>query len=100
MRISDWSSDVCSSDLSGPPSLSCNLSSVGISSRQGPHQVAQMLSSTILHRKSVSVTVLPLPSLKGRSATVRGASCKDRSERRRVGEEGVRTCSSRWSQYH
>src|SRR3546814_1753427 len=77
MRISDWSSDVCSSDLSGPPSLSCNLSSVGISSRQGPHQVAQMLSSTILPRKSVSVTDLPLPSLKRSSATVRGASCKD-----------------------
>src|SRR3546814_10712346 len=36
-----------------------------------------MLSSTILPRKSVSVTDLPLPSLKRSSATVRGASSQD-----------------------
>src|SRR3546814_5659201 len=45
MRISDWSSDVCSSDL--------------ISSRQGGHQVAHMLRSTVCPRKSDKLPIEP-----------------------------------------
>src|SRR3546814_5455002 len=49
---------------SDPPSVACSRSRVGISSRQGPHQVAQRLSSTSLPRKSARESRLPLPSMK------------------------------------
>src|SRR3546814_10545217 len=56
MRISDWSSDVCSSDLSSsmlslaivtfPPSSSAISSSAGPIMRHGPHHSAQKSTST------------------------------------------------------
>src|SRR3546814_2883262 len=74
MRISDWSSDVCSSDL---------LRRSAIDSRQ---------------RRADAGTDL----LKRRIADrVHSAACrKGRSEERRVGKECVSTCRSRWSPYH
>src|SRR3546814_8648578 len=70
MRISDWSSDVCSSDL---------VESIG------------PVSSIV---KTVSPTENCEPSL----AVTRGGP--GRSEERRVGKECVSTCRSRWSPYH
>src|SRR3546814_2767727 len=61
MRISDWSSDVCSSDL---PSVRPNSILTGSS------------TSPITERS------------------------RARSEERRVGNECVSTCRSRWSPYH
>src|SRR3546814_11414746 len=78
MRISDWSSDVCSSDLPDP-----DLDAV----RAGIDQCARRLgrgdvAGNDLHR--IGQLLDPL----------------DRSEARRVGKEGVSTCRSRWSPYH
>src|SRR3546814_11645468 len=118
MRISDWSSDVCSSDLSRPArrawpdSRCCRL--------RGPFcgggkccSIAPWPSaypptgrnSTFIHiilsgeRRWVSSTGRS-PLSPGRHAAwahrTRGAS---RSEERRVGKEGVSTCRSRWSPY-
>src|SRR4029453_49054 len=42
-----------------PPSLASSLSSAGISSRQGTHQVAQIFKSTTLPAKSWSVLLAP-----------------------------------------
>src|SRR5262245_11575168 len=42
-----------------PPSLASSLSSAGISSRQGTHQVAQRFKSTTLPAKSWSVLMAP-----------------------------------------
>src|SRR3546814_18642358 len=108
MRISDWSLDVCSSDLR----------SECLASRSGPLDPAQ----TILIPNHL--TQHPLPSLKtdeGRFVSVfensRGqqlilivdkttktgqfsAGEAGRSEERRVGKECVSTCRSRWSPYH
>src|SRR3546814_10041077 len=71
MRISDWSSDVCSSDLveiAGP--------------RRGARKhVGEILQGQRLDQHFVG------PSLQ-------------RSEERRVGKECVSTCRSRWSPYH
>src|SRR3546814_3535195 len=47
---------------SGPPSPAWSRSSEGISSRQGTHQVAQMLSSTNRPSNAFSVISSPSPS--------------------------------------
>src|SRR3546814_4046568 len=74
MRISDWSSDVCSSDLGG----ACR----GWRCRWGGHCSRQ-------------AACLPRA---GASCRSRGSAW--RSEERRVGKECVSTCRSRWSPYH
>src|SRR3546814_3051050 len=86
MRISDWSSDVCSSDLIGQHHLSR------------------------LYRLGVRVLLRLRPGLLGEPPGKRlvttvtlGDRCLRlaiRSEERRVGKECVSTCSSRWSPYH
>src|SRR3546814_1286125 len=78
MRISDWSSDVCSSDLKP-------FSTDGIYSRG-------MLPPLISSRK-----VMPDPRSPGETCTL---TRPNRSEERRVGKECVSTCRSRWSPYH
>src|SRR3546814_14608739 len=79
MRISDWSSDVCSSDLVGRGG---GGSAVG---RGAP-------SSTSLR---VSGAVERVGRAFPRAVGAGGA----RSEERRVGKECVSTCRSRWSPY-
>src|SRR3546814_1504172 len=75
MRISDWSSDVCSSDL--------YLVHLG-------EQAARGLLSHLRRRQ-----------LRGLGRIVAGArERRHRSEERRVGKECVSTCRSRWSPYH
>src|SRR3546814_8212538 len=78
MRISDWSSDVCSSDL--------------LSHRAG-FSVSAFSSSS--RRKALSLSKMP-PQQRQRGSDL----VDDRSEERRVGKECVSTCRSRWSQYH
>src|SRR3546814_19838508 len=83
-RTSDWSSDVCSSDLSLPRH--------GHSSHDGASTSAYaLLSST--SENSASTT-----SSSAFGASPPGAAA--RSEERRVGKECVSTCRSRWSTYH
>src|SRR3546814_15139167 len=71
MRISDWSSDVCSSDLQRPVALE----------GEGRGPLPHSLSDARRRR---------------RAAAQHGR----RSEERRVGKECVSTCRSRWSPYH
>src|SRR3546814_5293476 len=77
MRISDWSSDVCSSDLHGA-----------------------VVRGGAAHREDrpdpVDVRLLRV-CRKGRADE---PCCEHRSEERRVGKECVSTCRSRWSPYH
>src|SRR3546814_17968545 len=82
MRISDWSSDVCSSDLNISPT-----------------------SPTPLTGAMCRPMIRPGWFDTQRNAPRRiGAGSGDctglRSAERRVGKECVSTCSSRWSQYH
>src|SRR3546814_2765299 len=72
MRISDWSSDVCSSDL-----------------LYHPHILALLLCRRLLRLLDLHLFLgSPLPQF------------FLRSEERRVGKECVSTCRSRWSPYH
>src|SRR3546814_9093070 len=75
MRISDWSSDVCSSDL---PCASTRMRVAADLQVLGDREVGKQ------------------PPTLGRD---RDAAAQ-RSEARRVGKECVSTCRSRWSSYH
>src|SRR3546814_11044229 len=89
MRISDWSSDVCSSDL--PPG----------------ERVPDAMTLNADCRRTIAMrwmTVLAGPLLAvtagGAAAETIYVSKEKRSEERRVGKECVSTCRSRWSPYH
>src|SRR3546814_7334944 len=83
MRISDWSSDVCSSDLV----------------RAG---LALKLQGDVLgHVTEPGPLLEPLPETTAPSQGARMfGDARERSEERRVGKECVSTCRSRWSPYH
>src|SRR3546814_4957736 len=85
MRISDWSSDVCSSDL---------LILAGMCSDPMLMYSCSFAVTTIvppLSRIILQAFLLRFQREKRRSV---------RSEERRVGKECVSTCRSRWSPYH
>src|SRR3546814_11361409 len=86
MRISDWSSDVCSSDL---------VVIVRHSRAQGHFapthrlQLQLVVGETVGDRRQRRACVVVAVDMRG-----------ERSEERRVGKECVSTCRSRWSPYH
>src|SRR3546814_1748508 len=83
MRISDWSSDVCSSDLPDADRARFPFRS-GQATRVGG--VAARISDGSCVSPGLGLT--------------RAAMLHERSEERRVGKECVSTCRSRWSPYH
>src|SRR3546814_13342529 len=103
MPISDWSSDVCSSDLPGDP----GVSPVEHGARWRPDHAAQSRHSANHHDPSQSAgprTGDPRPDTRAMARkgklTWPTSSLVSRSEERRVGKECVSTCRSRWSPYH
>src|SRR3546814_18205643 len=128
MRISDWSSDVCSSDLADllQFNLDVDITPALTFTSQTAYNEDQTYSFQDYNRfKSLPVftdtsTLLrggilnPPPSLHrdlapggifcdpqiGCSDTITGFDLSKRSEERRVGTEGVSTCQPRWSPYH
>src|SRR3546814_20004885 len=82
MRISDWSSDVCSSDLKRPADL---VAPRVIGAGDFMIQMASIVKeSTLGHSKH----------------RIHRLSRSWKSEERRVGKECVSTCRSRWWPYH
>src|SRR3546814_8086142 len=84
MRISDWSSDVCSSDLpvNAPTDVYAPCLKI-CGNDEYPSGCRNTEQLKALHTCSYIIwLVLP------------------RSEERRVGKECVSTCRSRWSPYH
>src|SRR3546814_13489414 len=98
MRISDWSSDVCSSDLKNkvtdvrpnPPVLD-SLGAIFL--RLNRSATKGLLADTAPRSK----VILSETYTMGRWGVTATAT---RSEERRVGKECVSTCRSRWSPYH
>src|SRR3546814_10312041 len=91
MRISDWSSDVCSSDLVAVPVARPRTSSPALPAA-GSVARQRTLAGTPVE------TSAPTAAL-GAWATS-PARRSPRSEERRVGKECVSTGRSRWSPYH
>src|SRR3546814_2934509 len=103
MRISDWSSYVCSSDLAitgaaGQIAYSL-IFRVASGSMLGPDQpvILQLLDIPDALEK-LKGTVMEVDDCAFPLVTETIASA-DRSEERRVGKECVSTCRSRWSPY-
>src|SRR3546814_21130707 len=96
MRISDWSSDVCSSDL--PPPIEYIRRSGGLFRDMMIHDLD--MARWLLGAEPIEVfargSALADPAI-GEAGDVDTAM---RSEERRVGKECVRTCRSRWSAFH
>src|SRR3546814_15295247 len=93
MRISDWSSDVCSSDLYDSVALEADVE-LG-----GTDQTFNLLMGRTLqaHYGQAPQIVLTMPLLEGLDGVNKMSK---RSEERRVGKECVSTCRFRWSPYH
>src|SRR3546814_1069659 len=81
MRISDWSSDVCSSDLKDRFYAQKYMTT-------DPPRVSQYLHSIMKPKPNETVGSTHVPHRPWRS------------EERRVGKECGSTCRSRWSPYH
>src|SRR3546814_18675337 len=77
MRISDWSSDVCSSDLDTlrDAGIECMIADEAVEMRRRRARNRDMIAADAARRAP-------------------------RSEERRVGKECVSTCRSGWSPYH
>src|SRR3546814_12795857 len=107
MRISDWSSDVCSSDLTIYVIHMLLIALLrllpGGEERIRDHLLAglqeaglsAMWSSVLFAVLAVTICRLFLVPLQRR-----GLLLRVRSEERRVGKECVSTCRSGWSPYH
>src|SRR3546814_13187247 len=104
MRISDWSSDVCSSDL-GQVGVHGDGSDLAIVSYGNGYYLSRQ-AEKILADDGVKARVIDLRWLgpvdeDALLAAVGGAQrlliVDERSEERRVGKECVSTCRSRWS---
>src|SRR3546814_12468400 len=107
MRIIDWSSDVCSSDLTKSlrggtlimtPLRGADNEIYGMA--QGNLAVGG-LGVSGADGSQVSVNIPSAGRIPGGATVERAvATGFDRSEERRVGKECVSTCRSRWSPYH
>src|SRR3546814_14251782 len=114
MRISDWSSDVCSSDLAAVSDFECIR--LGAPVRRS---VLPDASAVQTDEEKKAAIVAKLSELEGKidealmkrqqemkeaaaaeAATSSSPGGGSRSEERRVGKECVSTCRSRWWPYH
>src|SRR3546814_5177926 len=98
MRISDWSSDVCSSDLVLHIAAPRPAPPGGIATHRIVRTVEPLAHQQIMDARKAQF-LAPRPRLVLLQQRVE-LTLKRRSEERRVGKECVSTCRSRWSPYH
>src|SRR3546814_14540740 len=98
MRISDWSSDVCSSDLLQHRCGEGRGQFWSTGKASAKPFCNQQSDRTLLSVKPISAEKRREENDPGDTAQPRRG--RNRSEERRVGKECVSTCRSRWSQYH
>src|SRR3546814_17475563 len=105
MRISDWSSDVCSSDLRDEPFKQGKPNDILDRGAAGPRprRLSRRRKNESAPRRRRAdaaatgrVRQLSLPAVRAQGLSDRQGDTI-RSEERRVGQECVSTCRSRWS---
>src|SRR3546814_18901317 len=98
MRISDWSSDVCSSDLRLIETVPSAVAQAATDSAVA----RRPLTDVATYRQALRERLNPTPAvLASTHELARSRSTRMiRSEERRVGKECVSTCRSRWSPDH
>src|SRR3546814_16758764 len=116
MRISDWSSDVCSFDLSdavvrvqkrsdldgdGRQDVLLVLQKQGAESSPRALMILRGAADGSFEQVVSNPDAILCPSCGGMMGDpLSEVEVHPRSEERRVGKECVRTCRSRWSPYH
>src|SRR3546814_16460097 len=101
MRISDWSSDVCSSDLGLDGNTPAGqVSFLDVVMHEFGHGLGfqnfeNEAAGTFLANRQDIYSVFTFDNTAGKYWTQ-----MTRSEERRVGQESVSTCRYRWSRYH
>src|SRR3546814_12811759 len=103
MRISDWSSDVCSSDLRW--ALSAYVGGFAFKDTVAGERIWRTDPALRQHFTDLQTFTSMTPEALGRAigqdkADAVIAYLRARSEARRVGQEWVSTCRSRWSTDH
>src|SRR3546814_12404164 len=99
MRISDWSSDVCSSDL-------LPIEPVIVASKHQSAWETTMIETLvpeaviILKKELIMIPLFGHLLLRAGMISIDRSKGRTRSEERRVGKECVSTCRSRWLPYH
>src|SRR3546814_6129843 len=91
MRISDWSSDVCSSDLQGARLSFPWVQDLEVQKPEGGLEIGESGVRIISSAEALEGDAIAFRKW------VRPIA---RSEERRVGKECVSTCRYRWSPYH
>src|SRR3546814_16165408 len=103
MRISDWSSDVCSSDLLTSVRGYGLLNARATIALENPNLELSIWGRNLTQEKYYSRSFADLYTTLGPAVSFVGDPRTygvTRSEERRVGKECVSTCRSRWSPYH
>src|SRR3546814_10779494 len=102
MRISDWSSDVCSSDLSMAPIAAVAAArdrgrdELGADALVVEHEVAAEILMLVAGQHDIILE----PRHARQDALARRFITRPRSEERRGGKECGSTCRSRWSPHN
>src|SRR3546814_12577672 len=96
MRISDWSSDVCSSDLSSLNPLPRGEGFVTRKLAPGRLVIASHNAGKV---REIRALLAPFGIDPVSAGDLGLPEPEERSEERRVGKECVSTCRSRWAPY-
>src|SRR3546814_2002261 len=101
MRISDWSSDVCSSDLGAEPAADRAVGAAGLAGfKNSLKLVEQKRWAEAAANMMLSKWAKQTPERAARVTKMIETGAYQRSEERRVGKESVSKCRSRWSPYY
>src|SRR3546814_14839098 len=102
MRISDWSSDVCSSDLDAPQHGLCEPDELQPSADhlRGLQRAVAFFHQLLPAVQELQAARVSLDPRSGKGLTHIKPAAITRSEERRVGKACVLTCRSRWAPEH